>query len=79
MKKTIIYITLLLLISCAARPNWVQEGKTRQAAKYDAIQCYDEQLKQHAGFEGLTDQEIYRLMSACMKTKGYHDESKTQK
>lgn len=79
MKKTIYYSVLFLLIGCATKPNWVQEGKTPREANLDVIQCYDYELKQHAGFEDLTDQEIKQLMSECMKAKGYRDETQTQK
>jgi len=71
-------IGLFLLIGCSTKPDWVQDGKTRQDAKYDTVQCYDGLLKQHSNFVGLTDQEIAQLMSACMKEKGYHDSRQAQ-
>jgi len=78
MKKTIYYSVLFLLIGCATRPHWVQEGKTWEETNEDRVQCYDSELKHHAQFENLTDQEISQLMRTCMEGKGYRDKRLTQ-
>ena len=68
--KTMWFLLLLLLMTgCAARPVWVQEGKTEAETQRDFTDCYA-QVKQRFGTK-LESPEFTTAVNQCMESRGY--------
>ena len=60
---------LLLMTGCAAKPLWVQEGKTEAETERDFDACYA-QAKQKSG-TSLESPLFTTAVNQCMESRGY--------
>jgi hypothetical protein len=68
-KKMWFLLLLLLMTGCAARPVWVQEGKTEAETERDFNNCYA-QAQQRFGTN--VESPLFTTdVNQCMESRGY--------
>ncbi len=60
---------LLIVMGCASKQVWVQEGKTENETEQDLDACYA-QVEQHFG-ANLESPRLTTAVTQCMESRGY--------